>query len=78
MVKSELNGKVIAKESAMAKKFANEMAIWVCDKAIQLLGAYGYTAEYEVERYYRDVRGWSMGGGTTQICLNRIAQQILK
>lgn len=71
-------GKVIAKEAAMAKKFANEMSIWVVDKAIQLHGGYGYMAEYEVERYYRDVRGWSMGGGTTQICLNRIAQEILK
>jgi alkylation response protein AidB-like acyl-CoA dehydrogenase len=71
-------GKVIAKEAAMAKKFANEMSIWVVDKAIQLHGGYGYMAEYEVERYYRDVRGWSMGGGTTQICLNRIAHEILK
>ena len=78
VVKLEKRGEVIAKEAAMAKKFANEMAIWVCDKAIQLLGAYGYTTDYEVERYYRDVRGWSMGGGTTQICLNRIAHEILK
>ncbi|MFX1269765.1 MAG: acyl-CoA dehydrogenase family protein, partial [Promethearchaeota archaeon] len=78
VVKLERQGKVIAKEAAMAKKFANEMSVWVCDKAIQLHGAYGYTVEYDVERYYRDVRGWSMGGGTTQICLNRIAHEILK
>lgn len=78
LIKSEQKGEMIAKEAAMAKKFANEMAVWVCDQAIQLHGAYGYTVDYEVERYYRDVRGWSMGGGTTQICLNRIAQQILK
>ncbi|MBI4190428.1 MAG: acyl-CoA dehydrogenase family protein [Betaproteobacteria bacterium] len=71
-------GKVVAKEAAMAKKFANEMSTWVVDKAIQLHGGYGYMSEYEVERYYRDVRGWSMGGGTTQICLNRIAYEILK
>lgn len=74
----EKQGKMIAKEASMAKKFANEMAVWVCDQAIQLHGAYGYTADYEVERYYRDVRGWSMGGGTTQVCLNRIAHEILK
>jgi alkylation response protein AidB-like acyl-CoA dehydrogenase len=74
----EKKGKMIAKEASMAKKCANEMAVWVCDQAIQLHGAYGYTADYEVERYYRDVRGWSMGGGTTQICLNRIAHEILK
>ena len=70
--------KIIAKEASMAKKFANETAVWVCDQAIQLHGAYGYTVDYEVERYYRDVRGWSMGGGTTQICLNRIAYELLK
>jgi alkylation response protein AidB-like acyl-CoA dehydrogenase len=74
----ETKGKMIAKEASMAKKFANEMAVWVCDQAIQLHGAYGYTTDYEVERYYRDVRGWSMGGGTTQVCLNRIAHEILK
>ncbi len=78
VIKSGKKGKTIAKEAAMAKKFANEMTVWVCDQAIQLHGAYGYTTDYEVERYYRDVRGWSMGGGTTQICLNRIAHQILK
>lgn len=78
VIKSEHGGRVIAKEASMAKKFANEMAVDVCDKAIQLHGAYGYTADYEVERYYRDVRGWSMGGGTTQMCLNRIAHEIMK
>jgi alkylation response protein AidB-like acyl-CoA dehydrogenase len=71
-------GENIAKEAAMAKKFANEMAVGVCDKAIQLHGAYGYAVDYEVERFYRDVRGWSMGGGTTQICLNRVAHELLK
>lgn len=74
----EKRGEMIAKEASMAKKFANEMAVWVCDQAIQLHGAYGYSKDFEVERYYRDVRGWSMGGGTTQICLNRIAYEILK
>lgn len=78
VIKLEKENKVIAKEAAMAKKFCNEMSTWVCDKAIQLLGAYGYTSDYEVERFYRDVRGWSMGGGTTQICLSRIAHEILK
>ena len=78
LIKSEQRGKSIAKEASMAKKFANEMAVWVCDQAIQLHGAYGYTTDYEIERYYRDVRGWCMGGGTTQICLNRIAHEILK
>jgi alkylation response protein AidB-like acyl-CoA dehydrogenase len=78
LIKAEKKGAMIAKEASMAKKFANEMAVWVCDQAVQLHGAYGYTTDYEIERYYRDVRGWSMGGGTTQVCLNRIAHEILK
>jgi len=78
LIKSEQRGMMIAKDASMAKKFANEMAVWVCDQAVQLHGAYGYTTDYEIERYYRDVRGWSMGGGTTQVCLNRIAHEILK
>jgi len=78
LIKAEKKGAMIAKEASMAKKFANEMAVWVCDQAVQLHGAYGYTTDYEIERYYRDVRGWSMGGGTTQMCLNRIAHEILK
>ena len=77
-VKLEMKRQTIAKEANIAKRFANEMSVWVCDKAIQLLGAYGYTTDYEIERYYRDVRGWSLGGGTTQICLNRIAREILR
>ncbi|MHA1916420.1 MAG: acyl-CoA dehydrogenase family protein [Promethearchaeota archaeon] len=77
VVKSE-NGKNILKEAAIAKKFANTMSVWVCDKAIQLHGAYRYTVDFEVERFYRDVRGWSMGGGTTQISLNIIVNEILK
>ena len=72
------SGNSIAKEAAMVKKFANEMSVWVIDKAIQIHGGYGYMKEYEIERYYRDVRGWSLGGGTTQMCLHRIAHEILK
>ena len=47
----EKNGKMIVQEASMAKKFANEMAVWVCGRAIQLHIAYGYTTDYEVERY---------------------------
>lgn len=41
---------------AMAKKCATECALNVSDAAVQLLGGYGYTSEYEVERYYRDAK----------------------
>lgn len=42
--------------NAMAKYFAGEMAVWVCDKALQLHGGYGYIDEYDVQRYYRDAK----------------------
>ncbi len=42
--------------NAMAKHFAGEMAVWVCDKALQLHGGYGYIDEYDVQRFYRDAK----------------------
>ena len=42
--------------NAMAKYFAGEMAVWVCDKALQMHGGYGYIDEYDVQRYYRDAK----------------------
>ena len=46
-----------ALETAMAKTAANLAAKFVCDEAIQLLGGYGFSREYPVERVYRDIRG---------------------
>jgi len=48
---------------AMAKKYATECALAVSDAAVQLLGGYGYTSEYEVERYYRDAKVLELLGG---------------
>lgn len=42
--------------NAMAKYYAGEMAVWVCDKALQLHGGYGYIDEYDVQRFYRDAK----------------------
>ncbi len=50
-------------ESAMAKIACNLAAKKVCDEAIQLLGGYGYSREYPVERAYRDIRGLCHRGG---------------
>ncbi|WP_374582677.1 acyl-CoA dehydrogenase family protein, partial [Pseudoduganella sp.] len=49
-------GQPCLKEAAMAKLFASEMAERVCSDAIQIHGGYGYTADFPVERIYRDVR----------------------
>ena len=72
------NGYKIIKESALAKLYANEMAVKVTNDAMQLFGGYGYLKDYVVERLARDARGLSMAGGTTQILRNRIAYELLK
>ena len=43
-------------EASQAKLFASEMAEWVCSKAIQIHGGYGYLEDFPVEKYYRDAR----------------------
>jgi alkylation response protein AidB-like acyl-CoA dehydrogenase len=67
-----------ALESAMAKAAANEAAKFVCDEAIQLLGGYGYSREYPVERAYRDIRGLCIGAGTVEIQKNYIGTNLLR
>jgi alkylation response protein AidB-like acyl-CoA dehydrogenase len=67
-----------ALETAMAKAAANMAAKFVCDEAIQLLGGYGYSREYPVERAYRDIRGLCIGAGTVEIQRNYIGSQVVK
>jgi alkylation response protein AidB-like acyl-CoA dehydrogenase len=64
-------------ESAMAKIACNLAAKRVCDEAIQLLGGYGYSREYPVERAYRDIRGLCIGAGTVEIQRNFVASALL-
>lgn len=54
-------------EVSMAKLFTNEAALKITSDALQIHGGNGYTREYPLERYMRDVRGFLIGGGTTQI-----------
>ncbi|MCU1463185.1 MAG: acyl-CoA dehydrogenase protein [Acidimicrobiales bacterium] len=67
-----------ALETAMAKTAANLAAKFVCDEAIQLLGGYGYSREYPVERIYRDIRGLCIGAGTIEIQRNFIGSNLVK
>ncbi len=55
------------KEASMAKLFASEMAERVCSAAVQVFGGYGYTADFPVERIYRDVRVCQIYEGTSDI-----------
>ncbi len=64
-------------ESAMAKIACNLAAKRVCDEAIQLLGGYGYSREYPVERAYRDIRGLCIGAGTVEIQRNFVGTALL-
>lgn len=70
-------GRPFSKEASMAKVFATEAANRACYEAIQILGGYGYTADYPVERYARDARITSIYEGTSEIQRLIIARQIL-
>ena len=65
------------KEVSMAKAYATEMAVRVTSKAIQIHGAYGLAEEYEVERFFRDARCYTIPDGTTQVHKLIIGREIL-
>jgi alkylation response protein AidB-like acyl-CoA dehydrogenase len=72
------NGRRVTKESAIAKLFASEAAVRVCDEAVQVLGGYGFVKDYKVEKFYRDVKLCTIGEGTSEIQRLVIARQLLK
>lgn len=69
-------GRVFKKEAAIAKLFATEMCMKVCDQAIQIHGGYGYMKEYQVERFFRDAKLLEIGEGTSEVQRMVIAKQI--
>jgi alkylation response protein AidB-like acyl-CoA dehydrogenase len=71
-------GQRVTKESAMAKLFASEIAVRVCDEAVQVHGGYGFIKDYPVEKFYRDVKLCTIGEGTSEIQRMVIARQLLK
>jgi alkylation response protein AidB-like acyl-CoA dehydrogenase len=71
------NGRPYTKEASQAKLFATEMAERVAHNAIQIHGGYGYSAEFPVERIYRDARLMTIGEGTSEIQRLVIARHIL-
>jgi alkylation response protein AidB-like acyl-CoA dehydrogenase len=72
------NGKSYAKEASMAKLYATESANRCCYKAMQMLGGYGYTNDYPIERFTRDARITSIYEGTSEIQRVIISREILK
>jgi alkylation response protein AidB-like acyl-CoA dehydrogenase len=71
-------GRPFTRVAAEAKLMASERAFEACDRALQILGGYGYTRELPVERYWRDVRVTSIYEGTSQIQRVVIAKHILR
>ncbi|MGO2554480.1 acyl-CoA dehydrogenase family protein [Brevibacterium aurantiacum] len=71
------SGARVDMEAGMAKYYASEMAAEVALDAIRVHGGYGYSTEYDVERYYRDAPLMIVGEGTNEIQLNVIAKQLI-
>ncbi len=71
-------GKKMTKESAMAKLYASEIAVEVANEAVQIFGGYGFTKDYPVEKFYRDVKLCTIGEGTSEIQKLVISRDILK
>ena len=71
------NGRPFKQEAAMAKLYCSELAMRVTTKAVQVLGGYGYTTDYPVERMMRDAKVCEIGEGTSEIQRIVIARHIL-
>jgi len=72
------NGKKTTRESSMAKLFASEISVNVCEEAIQIHGGYGYTKDYPPEKYWRDSKLCTIGEGTSEIQRMIIAREVLR
>jgi alkylation response protein AidB-like acyl-CoA dehydrogenase len=70
-------GRPYTREAAVAKLYASEVSEKVCRDAIQVLGGYGYSQEFPVERMYRDTRLLTIGEGTSEILRGVIAHGVL-
>jgi len=65
-------------EAGMAKLFASEIAMEIALNALRIHGGYGYSTEFDVERYFRDAPLMIVGEGTNEIQRNVIAAQLVK
>ena len=70
-------GKKVTLEGAMAKYYSSEIAVKIANDAVQILGGYGYTKDFPVERFYRDSKLCTIGEGTSEILKLVIAKQIV-
>jgi alkylation response protein AidB-like acyl-CoA dehydrogenase len=75
--KLKAEGKRHTKEAAMVKVLGSEMCMKSCSQAIQVLGGYGYSREYHVERFLRDAKLLEIGEGTSEILRMVIGNTVL-
>lgn len=73
----KIRGEDFIKEAAQAKLYASEISREVANEAIQIHGGYGYTSDFDVERYYRDAKLNEIYEGTSEILRNTIGDQVL-
>ncbi|MFF6804140.1 acyl-CoA dehydrogenase family protein [Streptomyces sp. NPDC012616] len=71
-------GRRVGMEAGMAKLFASETAMQIALNAVRIHGGYGYSTEFDVERYFRDAPLMIVGEGTNEIQRNVIASQLVK
>jgi alkylation response protein AidB-like acyl-CoA dehydrogenase len=75
---AKIAGQKMTKEGAMAKYYASEVAVRVCNEAVQIFGGYGFTKDFPVEKFYRDVKLCTIGEGTSEIQKLVISRELLK
>jgi alkylation response protein AidB-like acyl-CoA dehydrogenase len=71
-------GQKITKEAAIAKLYTTEAALQITNDALQILGGSGYTTDYPIERFVRDARLMTIGGGTVEILRFLIQREVFR
>ncbi len=74
----EDKGQKVTDSSAMAKYYASEVAVKVCNEAVQIFGGYGFTKDFPVEKFYRDVKLCTIGEGTSEIQKAILSKNLMK
>jgi len=74
----KIRGEDFVKDAAQAKLYASEISREVANEGIQIHGGYGYTTDFEVERYYRDAKLNEIYEGTSEVLRNTIADELLE
>jgi alkylation response protein AidB-like acyl-CoA dehydrogenase len=71
-------GEKVTNAGAMAKLYASEIAVKVCNEAVQIFGGYGFTKDFPVEKFYRDVKLCTIGEGTSEIQKVVLSKNLMK